>query len=96
MELTPNLSEQRETLERLREEMEQAKALHDGARDLYEQTKKKYDDDRIPTPPREGLQRVMRLYGHTMHSYRLALWRFNQYILNGDLPENQKDPSTQI
>ena len=59
--------------------MAQAKALYEGAREVYDQATKEYDD-RIPNPPPGGLQRVMKMYDHTMQNYRIALSRFNESI----------------
>jgi hypothetical protein len=71
-----DFSKQQSTLERLRDETAQAKALYEGAREVYDQAKKEYDD-RIPNPPPEGLQRVMKMCDQ---NYRIALSRFNEYI----------------
>jgi len=88
-----DFSKQEAILERLRNEMEQAKVLYDGAKDLYDQAKKQHDN-RIPNPPPEGLQRVIKMYDHTMQNYRIAVSRFNEYILKRG--RQDRPPSTGI
>ena len=74
-------AEQRETLERLRDEMEQAKALYDGARDAYELAKKQYAD--LSAKP---LERASLVYDFTRQCYKCAIQRFNAFVLDGALP----------
>ena len=79
MELTPNLSEQRETLERLRDEMGQAKALYEGAKDLYENAKKKHEHMNAALWLTKT-RREAEVFDALLHNYTLAVEHLTDYL----------------
>ena len=77
-----DLSKQKAILDRLRDELEQAKALYEGAKKAYEKARKEYDDS--SPAPAEALKRVTQMHEFTQELYTLAVQRFNSYLLRGD------------
>jgi len=86
----PTSPAQRETLKRLKEEMEQTKASYDSATEAYDQAKKKYND-----PSAQVLAHATRRHDFTLESYRCALLRFSAFVMSGVAPTNIQSPSTQ-
>jgi len=75
--IPPSFAEQSQTLDRLKDEMEQMKSLYDSARDAYELAKKRYED------PSEPLRSKMVMRDFTRERYKYALRRFNMFVLSG-------------
>jgi hypothetical protein len=68
-------------LERLREAMEQAKALYEGAKLEYERAKERRDD-LGSTHPDGSLQYATLVRTHAFRTYRNALSQYNRFILD--------------
>ena len=81
-------SEQSKTLERLRDEMEQAKVLYDAATKAYSQARKQSID-----PSAKGLACAIILHDFTQENFRSALQRFTAFVMTGELPQR---PSAKI
>ena len=79
-----DLSKQKAILDRLGDELEQAKALYEGAKEAYEKAQKEYDA-LSPAPP-QALKRMIEMHEFTLELYTLAVQRFNGYLLRGELP----------
>ena len=79
-----NYKEELETIERLRDSMEQAKALYDGAKAELERAIERYKQLEATRP--ESLRRATRVWDFTLRNYKQAVMDFNGSILRGELP----------
>jgi len=84
-----NISEQNEKLERLREEVEQTRALFQGAKEAYDRALER-SKDLGAAHPDGSVGHSTHVYRHTLYNYRTALWRFNRFILDGKLLDEEK------
>ena len=83
--------------ERLRDRMEQTKALYDGATALLNRAMELHED-LGPNHPDGRLSRAIRIERFAARSYRQARLDFNKFILDGKLPEGWEElpPDTRI
>ena len=77
-----------ETLSRLREAMEQAKALYEGAKDGFEQAKHR-SSELGASHPDGSVSYAAKVYTHCLRNYASAVFRFNRYVLDGKLPDEE-------
>ena len=68
-------------LERLREQLEQAKALYDGAKRDFERAMELMRDLGAGHPD-GSVQHATRAVTHALHDYRVALDRYNRFLLD--------------
>jgi len=79
--------------ERLRDRMEQTKALYEGAKDLLKRATE-LQEDLGPNNPDGLLSDAIRIERFAASSYQQALRDFNRFILDGKLPEGWEPPDT--
>jgi hypothetical protein len=80
--------EREETVARLREAVEQTRALYEGAKNNLE-VKRELARDLGPAHPDGGLSHALKIYTYTLTNYHSALRRFNRFVLDGKLPDDE-------
>ena len=85
-------SEQFEQEERLKKEVEEAKALYESTKQLN-QRRVEYRVDPHMAHPDGGfaLTQALKAQDHAFKNYSRALIRFNRFILDGKLPEEPEN-----
>jgi len=79
----------REIETRLRDAVEQTKALHDGAKEAFDRAKE-LQEQLGPNHPDGSLRHATRVYTFTQRNFRKALMEFNRFILDNKLPPARK------
>jgi len=79
------------TLERLKGAVEQTKALYLGAKETLVKAKE-LRSDLGATHPDGTLRIALAVYGVTLQNYSRALWRYNRFLLDGELPGEENGP----
>ena len=79
------------TLERMKEAVEQTKALYLGAKEALVKAKE-LRTDLGATHPDGTLGMALHVHDTALRNYSLALWRYNRFILDGNLPDDEKEP----
>ena len=75
-----DLTEQQALLDRLRDEVEQAKALYDRAKEAYDRAVERMKD--LGAVHADGnIRHTIKAYRLTLRNYSIALFRFNRYVL---------------
>lgn len=82
-----DFTEQNATLDRLRDAMEQAKALYDGAKEDYDCQLERIRDLGT-THPDGSIRQATRAFTVTLRAYTKALKDFNHYVLYQKVPED--------
>ena len=82
------LPERDALLARLLDEVEQTKALFEGAKAEFDRGTE-LAKALGPNHPDGMLGHAARAYSITLTNYRLALWRFNRFVLDGKLPDGE-------
>ena len=80
MPVDGDFSRQQATLEKLRDEMEQAKALYDSAKEAYERLRKELGHE--GTEPESKFQRALDTRDFLMSLYAESLKRYDEYLLD--------------
>jgi hypothetical protein len=75
-----------QTTAQLREAMEQAKALYERAKAVLKLAAE-VENDVGAQHPDSALLYPTRLQTHALEEYRRALFRYNRFVLDGRLPE---------
>src|SRR4030095_12892671 len=89
------LEDRSATLERLKEAAEQTKALYLGAKECLVRAKG-LRADLGPTHPDGTLGIALAFHGVALQNYSRALWRYNRFLLDGELPEEEKRTNTDL
>jgi hypothetical protein len=81
---------QRETLDRLRDEVEQTRALYESAKQEFQQAL-----DRMAelgsTHPDGNIQHATKVYNHTLGYYQRAVEKFTRFMLDGKITEDKEE-----
>ena len=75
-------------LKRLRDELQQTKALYEGASEEHDRAMERMQNLGM-TPPDGSIRHATRVYNFTLKAFRLALWRYNRYLIDGKLPDKE-------
>ena len=78
------LPQQASLIERLRDEIEQAKAIYDGAKQEYDRAVQRIKGG---SDPDGSLRYAADIYNDSLHNYRLALNKYSRFLLDGRFPE---------
>src|ERR1044071_1968025 len=70
---------------RLRDQMEQTKALYDGAKQEYDRALKRMNDLGM-THPDGTIRHATTVYRYTLANYRIALRDYNRFLLSQTSP----------
>jgi len=81
-----NLDSQLDNEERLRDALEQTKALYEGAKKAFDSAQE-IQKNLGPNHVDGSLRQATRVFRHTQRNYVEALMAFNRFILNRKLPE---------
>jgi len=83
-----DLNEQEALISRLREAVEQAKDAYAVARNEHDQAMARMKELGA-THPDGSIVHATKAFNHTLERYRRALWRYNRYVLDGELPAEE-------
>jgi hypothetical protein len=84
----------REIETRLRDAVEQTKALHDGAKEAFDRAKE-LQEQLGPNHPDGSLRHATRIYTFTQRNFRKALMEFNRFVLDHKIPAARKPENAQ-
>jgi len=87
-----DFEQQRNEERRLRDAMQQARALYDGAKDAFDRQTELFND--LGASHADGsLQHATRVYNETQKNYRGALMAFNRFVLDKQIPGGGGKPT---
>src|SRR5262245_34880756 len=85
---TMDFAERDEIVSRLREAVEQAKSAYAIAQKEHALAMERRKDLGASHPD-GSIVHATRTFNYTLERYRQALWRYNRYLLDGELPDEQ-------